>query len=136
MTPNNETQVGRRCSEHLGPLLGPLAERLAGSQALTSQQQASIRQLGADAPATLTYAYGEENRIVFATNGEGTIASFLSGMLGMGGNAAGIGQFAAVRSAAQSLNVELTPVNVRDTDGHYHVPLVLSPFGYSTDRGS
>ncbi|HKH01631.1 MAG TPA: ABC transporter substrate-binding protein [Bradyrhizobium sp.] len=29
---------------------------------------------------------------------------------------AGIGQFAAVRSAAQSLDVELTPVNVRDTD--------------------
>ena len=31
-------------------------------------------------------------------------------------SAAGIGQFAAVRSAAQSLDVELTPVNVRDTD--------------------
>ena len=23
-----------------------------------------------------------------------------------------------------------------DTDRHYHVPLLLSPFGYSTDRGS
>jgi putative ABC transport system substrate-binding protein len=31
-------------------------------------------------------------------------------------SAAGIGQFAAVRSVAQSLNVELTPVNVRDAD--------------------
>jgi putative ABC transport system substrate-binding protein len=31
-------------------------------------------------------------------------------------SAAGIGQFAAVRSVAQSLNVELTPVNVRDSD--------------------
>jgi putative ABC transport system substrate-binding protein len=31
-------------------------------------------------------------------------------------SAAGIGQFAAVRSVAQSLGVELTPVNVRDTD--------------------
>src|SRR6266404_4788991 len=30
-------------------------------------------------------------------------------------SAAGIGQFAAIRSAAQSLGVELTPVNVRDT---------------------
>jgi putative ABC transport system substrate-binding protein len=28
----------------------------------------------------------------------------------------GIGQFAAIRSVAQSLGVELTPVNVRDTD--------------------
>jgi len=30
--------------------------------------------------------------------------------------AAGIGQFAAVRSVAQSLGLELTPVNVRETD--------------------
>ena len=26
--------------------------------------------------------------------------------------------------------------NVRDTAEHYHVPLVLSPFGYSTYRGA
>jgi 5-hydroxyisourate hydrolase len=25
---------------------------------------------------------------------------------------------------------------VRDTNGHYHVPLLLSPYGYSTYRGS
>src|SRR5262245_19162572 len=31
-------------------------------------------------------------------------------------SAAGIGQFAAVRSVAQSLGIELTPANVRDTD--------------------
>ena len=31
-------------------------------------------------------------------------------------SAAGIGQFAAVRSVAQSLGVELTPMNVRDSD--------------------
>lgn len=31
-------------------------------------------------------------------------------------SAAGIGQFAAVRSVAQSLGIELTPVNVSDTD--------------------
>jgi putative ABC transport system substrate-binding protein len=31
-------------------------------------------------------------------------------------SAAGIGQFAAVRSVAQSLGVELTPLDVRDTD--------------------
>jgi len=31
-------------------------------------------------------------------------------------SAAGIGQFAAVRAVAQSLGVELTPVDVRDTD--------------------
>ena len=26
--------------------------------------------------------------------------------------------------------------NVQDTDEHYHVPLLLSPFGYSTYRGT
>ena len=26
--------------------------------------------------------------------------------------------------------------NVRDTDAHYHVPIVISPFGYSTYRGT
>ena len=26
--------------------------------------------------------------------------------------------------------------NVRDVDEHYHVPLLLSPFGYSTYRGA
>lgn len=26
--------------------------------------------------------------------------------------------------------------NVRDTDEHYHVPLLLSPFGYTTYRGT
>src|SRR5260221_3928949 len=31
-------------------------------------------------------------------------------------SAAGIGQFAAIRSVAQSLGVELTPVDVRDND--------------------
>jgi putative ABC transport system substrate-binding protein len=31
-------------------------------------------------------------------------------------SAAGLGQFGAIRSVAQSLGIELTPVNVRDTD--------------------
>lgn len=26
--------------------------------------------------------------------------------------------------------------NVRDTDEHYHVPLLISPFGYTTYRGA
>jgi 5-hydroxyisourate hydrolase len=42
----------------------------------------------------------------------------------------------------QALNVETfysqIPIifEVRDADAHYHVPLLLSPFGYSTYRGS
>lgn len=34
--------------------------------------------------------------------------------------------------------LDLVPVRfgVADTEGHYHVPLLLSPFGYTTYRGS
>ncbi len=34
--------------------------------------------------------------------------------------------------------LEVVPVRfgVSDPDGHYHVPLLVSPFGYSTYRGS
>src|SRR5262249_30572227 len=28
------------------------------------------------------------------------------------------------------------PLNVKDTEEHYHLPLLLSPFGYTTYRGS
>ena len=47
-------------------------------------------------------------------------------------SASGIGQFAAVRSVAQSLGVELTPVNVRNTTKssvpwrHSHVPAMVA----------
>jgi 5-hydroxyisourate hydrolase len=41
----------------------------------------------------------------------------------------------------QGINVPFFPeakitFNVRDVTGHYHVPLLLSPFGYSTYRGA
>jgi len=26
--------------------------------------------------------------------------------------------------------------NVKDTEDHYHIPLLLSPFGYTTYRGA
>lgn len=34
--------------------------------------------------------------------------------------------------------LEVVPVRfgIAETDGHYHVPLLVSPFGYSTYRGS
>lgn len=47
-------------------------------------------------------------------------------------SAAGIGQFAAVRSVAQSLNVELTPVNVRDTD---EIERNMTAFARSSNGG-
>lgn len=39
---------------------------------------------------------------------------------------------------AGSLFLDIVPIrfNVNDPGAHYHVPLLLSPFGYSTYRGS
>ena len=47
-------------------------------------------------------------------------------------SAAGIGQFAAIRSVAQSLGVELTPGNVRDTD---EIERAMAGFARSGNRG-
>ena len=44
-------------------------------------------------------------------------------------SAAGIGQFAAIRSVAQSLGVELTPVNVRDSDEIEHTAAAFARSG-------
>lgn len=47
-----------------------------------------------------------------------------------------------LRQTAQALPdplfLDLIPIRfgIADRDGHYHVPLLLSPFGYSTYRGS
>jgi 5-hydroxyisourate hydrolase len=45
------------------------------------------------------------------------------------------GYFAALGVATFYPFVTIT-FEVRDAAGHYHVPLLLSPFGYSTYRGS
>ena len=44
-------------------------------------------------------------------------------------SAAGIGQFAAIRSVAQSLGVELTPLNVHDTDEIEHTVAAFARSG-------
>lgn len=55
----------------LAALLEPLAERAAKSKNLTEEQQAAIRNLGADQPPTLAYAYAQGDRIILAANTEG-----------------------------------------------------------------
>lgn len=39
-------------------------------------------------------------------------------------------------TAASFLDVVPVRFLIEDTDSHYHVPLLVSPFGYSTYRGS
>ncbi|MDJ0627760.1 MAG: hydroxyisourate hydrolase [Rhodobacter sp.] len=42
------------------------------------------------------------------------------------------------QAGAEPLFLDNVPIRfgISDTDAHYHVPLLLSPFGYSTYRGS
>ena len=48
----------------------------------------------------------------------------------------GVGEYFA-RRGVQSFYVTVTiEFIVRDAGAHYHVPLLVSPFGYSTYRGS
>ena len=47
-----------------------------------------------------------------------------------------------LRAHAQALTdpafLDMVPIRfgIADAAGHYHVPLLISPYGYSTDRGS
>ncbi|MDA8253712.1 MAG: hydroxyisourate hydrolase [Rhodospirillales bacterium] len=49
-----------------------------------------------------------------------------------------VGAWRAAQGAAGAGFYDEVPIRFRvgDPDGHYHVPLILAPFGYSTYRGS
>ena len=53
---------------NLGPVVGPVAEQLKASGALTRQQRQSIDALTANSAPGLIYAYGERDRILVASN--------------------------------------------------------------------
>lgn len=48
------------------------------------------------------------------------------------------GQVTAGQAGDDPLFLDLVPIRfgMSDADSHYHVPLLLSPYGYSTYRGS
>lgn len=48
----------------------------------------------------------------------------------------GTGEYFAARGVSTFYPFVTITFSVSDPDGHYHVPLLLSPFGYSTYRGS
>jgi len=54
---------------NVGPTLSPLVERLSPSQGLTPGQQQSLGEIAASLKPTLIAAYGETDRITFATSG-------------------------------------------------------------------
>jgi hypothetical protein len=70
---------------NIGPVVGPLAEQLKSSGALTPQQRQSIDALTANSAPGLIYAYGEADRIVVASN-TGFMGFDLGTLLTMGDN--------------------------------------------------
>jgi hypothetical protein len=53
---------------NIGPVIGPIADQLKASGAMTPQQQRSIDALTANSAPGLIYAYGQPDRIVVASN--------------------------------------------------------------------
>lgn len=70
---------------NVGPVIGPLAEKLKSSGALTAQQRQSIDALTANSAPGLIYAYGEPSRITVASN-TGFMGFDLGTLLTMGHN--------------------------------------------------
>jgi hypothetical protein len=70
---------------NVGPVVGPLADQLKSSGALTPQQQQSIEVLKANSAPGLIYAYGQPDRIVVASN-TGFMGFDLGTLLTMGHN--------------------------------------------------
>lgn len=70
---------------NIGPVVGPIAEQLKSSGALTPQQRQSIDALIANSAPGLIYAYGQPDRIVVASN-SGFMGFDLGTLLTMGHN--------------------------------------------------
>lgn len=70
---------------NIGPVVGPVAEQLKASGALTPQQRRSIDALTANSAPGMIYAYGEPSRIVVASN-TGFMGFDLGTLLTMGHN--------------------------------------------------
>ena len=70
---------------NIGPVVGPLAEKLKSSGGLTAQQRQSIDALTANSAPGMIYAYGEPSRITVASN-TGFMGFDLGTLLTMGHN--------------------------------------------------
>ncbi len=87
---------------------------------------------------------GTKERLVeAATNADGRVDEpLLSGTLPCGRYALTFHAGDYLRAAGQSLpepaflDAIVIAFGIAEADGHYHVPLLLSPYGYSTYRGS
>src|SRR5580700_8102078 len=88
---------------NIGPVIGPIAEQLKSSGALTSQQRQSIDVLAANSAPGLIYAYGKPDRIVVASN-SGFMGFDLGTLLTMGHNGPFLPQMLLGRTLSNSAN--------------------------------
>jgi FecR protein/Protein of unknown function (DUF3352)/Putative zinc-finger len=86
---------------NLGPMVGPIAEQLKSTGALTSAQRQSIDALTANSAPGLIYAYGEPGRIVVASN-TGFMGFDLGTLLMMGDNGPFLPQMLLGRALSHS----------------------------------
>ncbi|HEY9264948.1 MAG TPA: hydroxyisourate hydrolase [Mycobacterium sp.] len=90
----------------------------------------------AGVPVTLAAASGAEIAVA-QTDADGrvnTLAADLSP--GIYRVHVDTGSYFATRKVKAFYPEVVIAVEITDSDGHYHVPLLLSPFAYSTYRGS
>lgn len=103
--------------QDLGSRLAPLAEAIAKTQdtsrELTAEEKATLEEAGKLKPPSLGYAYGLEDRLVFAANFGGGGTMPLSALLGSGGSLAGLG-------GEQGLLGLFIPDVLPQTDGATH----------------
>ena len=88
---------------NIGPVVGPIAEQLKSSGALTPQQRQSVDALTANSAPGLIYAYGEPDRIVVASN-TGFMGFDLSTLLRMGDHGPFLPQMVLGRAFSKRTN--------------------------------
>jgi 5-hydroxyisourate hydrolase len=117
---------------------------MSGGRLTTHVLDTATGQPAAGLPLTLLRIEGDEARVLahFHTNHDGRCdAPLLSGEELVAGIYEIVFRVGAWRAAAGAPTIGFyhdIPIRFRvdDPNGHYHVPLILSPFGYSTYRGS
>lgn len=86
--------------------------------------------------------FGGEALSLGQTDADGRVSDLLSGQALKSGSyklAFSVGEYLKQKKYVEGIpffnDVEVN-VNISDIERHYHIPLLLSPYGYSTYRGS
>ena len=92
----------------------------------------------ADGMAVAVYRDGASAPLgSFVTDADGRVAKLpLDGVPSTYRIDFAVGRYFAARNVAAFYDVVTIAFRATEPDAHYHVPLLLSPFGYSTYRGS